>query len=193
VSKTRLEAFSDAVIAILMTIMVLELRPPILNDAGQPVDLTAIGHALPSYVLSFIVVAIYWNNHHHMLHMCTHVNGRILWANMHLLFWLSLVPFVTAWISGPPKTLPWAAYSTVMFLAGISWLLLKLAIIAEQGRESRLKAAYGKDWKGTSSGILTLLAIPLAFLSPYIAIVLNIAVVLTWIVPDRRIESRMRG
>ena len=188
-TKTRLEAFSDGVIAILITIMVLELRPP----AHGPEGFHELKHAFPAYVLSFIVVAIYWNNHHHMLQLCTRVNGRILWANLHLLFWLSLIPFGTAWISEPEGLTAQAAatYAAIAFMAGISWLILKTTIISDQGPHSPLKAAYGADWKGVSSGIISLLSIPLAFVHPYITIALQVIIVLTWIVPDRRIESRV--
>src|SRR5215467_288870 len=146
-SKTRLEMFSDGVIAILITIMVLELRPPNMSAAEPYRELR---HAFPCYVLSFFVLAMYWNNHHHMMQLCSRVNGRIMWANMCLLFWLSLIPFTTAWLSEPAGVTSQAAaaYSVVAFMAGMSWLLLKLAIVAEQGPGSALQAAYGKDVKG---------------------------------------------
>src|SRR5215831_8176498 len=142
-SKMRLEMFSDGVIAILITIMVLELRPPNMSAAEPYRELK---HALPCYVLSFFVLAMYWNNHHHMIQLATRVNGRILWANMCLLFWLSLVPFTTAWLSEPEGVTSQAAaaYSFVAFMAGISWRLLKDSIVAEQGTASPLQAAYGK-------------------------------------------------
>jgi uncharacterized membrane protein len=189
VGKTRLEMFSDGVIAILITIMVLELRPPTGEHGYEELK-----HAFPAYVLSFFVLAIYWNNHHHMMQLCTRVNGRILWANMCLLFSLSLVPFATAWISDRDgiTSQSAAAYGVVAFMAGISWLLLKTAIITEQGPNSALKAAYGADWKGLSSGLLTFLSIPLAFVQPYLSIAMQVVVVLTWIIPDKRIESRVR-
>ena len=189
-SKTRLEAFSDGVVAILITIMVLELRPPVFSPTGQP-DFHELRHTLPAYVLSFLVVAIYWNNHHHMLHLCTRVTCRILWANLHLLFWLSLIPFTTAWISSGLHAWPWAAYGVVTFMAGIAWLMLKWAIIGDQGESSPLKAALGADWKGRVSGLLSLASIPLAFVHPVISIALQVTMVLMWIIPDTRIESRV--
>jgi uncharacterized membrane protein len=190
VSKTRLETFSDGVIAILITIMVLELRPP---DVSAVAPYHELKRAFPAYLLSFVVLAIYWNNHHHMLQLCTRVNGKIMWANMHLLFWLSLVPLGTAWISDPHglTSVAAAAYAVIAFMAGISWLVLKTTIVAEQGPDSPLQAAYGSDWKGRASGFLTLAAIPLAFVHPYITIAIQVIVVLMWIIPDRRIESRV--
>jgi len=188
-NKTRLEAFSDGVIAILITIMVLELRPPVhLEDAAVR---QLFGHSLPAYVLSFVMLAMYWNNHHHMLHTVTHVNGKILWANSHLLFWLSLVPLVTAWISEELTSWSAAAYAFVAFMAGLAWLVLRLAIVADQGANSTLQAAVGRDWKGRASGLITLIAIPLAFVHPYITIFLMAVIWLIWIIPDRRIESRI--
>jgi TMEM175 potassium channel family protein len=187
-NKTRLEAFSDGVIAILITIMVLELRPPIGLD---PFALGKFKHALAAYILSFVMLAIYWNNHHHMLHTCTHVNGRILWANSYLLFWLSLVPFVTAWISDELTSWSAAAYGFVAFMAGIAWLLLRRAIVADQGPDSPLQAAVGKDWKGRLSGLMSFISIPLAFVHPYITMTLMAVMWLVWVIPDRRIESRI--
>jgi uncharacterized membrane protein len=185
-----MEAFSDGVIAILITIMVLELRPP-WNEATEAYNFHELQHAFPAYVLSFVGLAIYWNNHHHMMHACTRVNGRILWTNMHLLFWLSLFPLVTAWISTRLDSWSAAAYGGVGFMSGIGWMLLKGAIIAEQGPDSRLKAAIGDDWKGRISGLAYLISVPLAFVHPYITISIQVAVALMWIIPDRRIESQI--
>jgi uncharacterized membrane protein len=187
-SKSRLEAFSDGVIAILITIMVLELRPP------HGSDFAALRETLPaflSYVLSFVYLGIYWNNHHHMLHLTKRVTGGILWANLHLLFWLSLVPFVTAWMGenhNAPQ--PTALYGVVMVLAAISYTLLQRTIIAHQADGAQLATAIGGDFKGKISILLYVLAIPTAlFVSPWVADVLFAAVALTWLVPDRRIEK----
>jgi uncharacterized membrane protein len=185
-SKNRLEAFSDGVLAIIITIMVLELKVP------HGVELAALKPLLPvfmSYVLSFIYVGVYWNNHHHLLHSTKHVSGGILWANLHLLFWLSLFPFTTGWIGeNHVAPAPVAVYGFVLLMAAIAYLILQRAIIALQGRESLLAAAIGADWKGKLSFALYLAAIPLAFVGPWIAIGLYVAVALMWLVPDRRIE-----
>ena len=188
-STTRLEAFSDGVVAILITIMVLELRPP--HDAS----LEALRAVLPtflSYVLSFVFLAIYWNNHHHMLHLTSRVTGGILWANIHLLFWLSLVPFVTAWI-GEHHTapVPTAAYGVVLVLAAFAYTILQRAIIAREGPHSRLAGAIGPDRKGKLSLALYLTAIPLAFVRPVISDVIYATVAAIWLVPDPRIEQRL--
>ena len=187
-SKTRLEAFSDGVIAILITIMVLELRPP------HGTDFAALRETLPaflSYVLSFVYLGIYWNNHHHMLHLTRRVTGGILWANLHLLFWLSLVPFVTAWMGenhNAPQ--PTALYGVVMVLAAISYTLLQRTIIAHQADGAQLAKAIGGDLKGKVSILLYVVAIPMAlWVDPRIADALFAAVALTWLVPDRRIEQ----
>ena len=184
--KNRLEAFSDGVLAIIITIMVLELKVP------HAVELAALKPVLPvflSYVLSFIYVGIYWNNHHHLLHSTQHVSGGILWANLHLLFWLSLFPFTTAWIGeNHVAPTPVAVYGFVLLMAAIAYYILQCAIIARQGRESLLAAALGRDWKGKLSPALYLAAIPLAFVSPWIASGLYVLVALLWLVPDRRIE-----
>jgi uncharacterized membrane protein len=191
--KNRLEAFSDGVIAIIITIMVLELRPP------EGISLSALkSDSLPavftSYFLSFVYVGIYWNNHHHMLHATKKVNGAVLWANLHLLFWLSLFPFATAWMGktwewnmNPPKV-PTASYGFVLLMAAIAYYILQCAIIRNEGRHAMLAAAIGADWKGKLSPVLYLSAIPLAFVSPWISNGLFIAVALIWFVPDRRIE-----
>jgi len=184
--KNRLEAFSDGVLAIIITIMVLELKVP----HGE--DFPALAPLLPvflSYVLSFIYVGIYWNNHHHMFQSTKNVSGGILWANLHLLFWLSLFPFSTAWIGeNHLAALPTAAYGVVLLMAAIAYYVLQQTIIARQGRDSLLKSALGSDWKGRLSPALYLAAIPLAFVSPWIATGLYTFVALMWLVPDRRIE-----
>ena len=187
--KNRLEAFSDGVLAIIITIMVLELKVP------HGVELAALRPVLPvflSYVLSFIYVGIYWNNHHHLLHSAKHVNGGILWANLHLLFWLSLFPFTTGWIGeNHVAPAPVAVYGFVLLMAAIAYLILQRAIIALQGCESLLAMAIGMDWKGKLSFALYLAAIPLAFVNPWIAIALYVAVALMWLVPDQRIERAL--
>jgi uncharacterized membrane protein len=184
--KTRLEAFSDGVIAIIITIMVLELKVP--HGEG----LTALAPLVPvflSYVLSFIYVGIYWNNHHHMLHACHRVNGRILWANLHLLFWLSLFPFATGWMGENHfGALPSAAYGFVLLMAAIAYWILQQQIIRVQGEESILRRAIGSDWKGKLSPILYSLAIVAAFWDQRISQSIYVLLALMWLVPDRRIE-----
>ncbi|MBW8864368.1 MAG: DUF1211 domain-containing protein [Verrucomicrobia bacterium] len=184
--KNRLEAFSDGVIAIIITIMVLELHVP----GGT--DLTALKEKLPvflSYVLSFIYVGIYWNNHHHMFQAVKRVGGGILWANLHLLFWLSLFPFATAW-AGDNHLVPTpvAIYGFVLFMAAVAYKILQQVIICHEGGDSLLARAVGGDWKGKVSPLAYLSAIPLAFVSVWIAIGLYVFVALLWLVPDRRIE-----
>jgi uncharacterized membrane protein len=182
----RLKAFTDGVLAILITIMVLELRAP--HDA----TLTSLRPLVPvvlSYALSFVYLMIYWNNHHHLLHVTQRVTGGILWANAHLLFWLSLVPFVTAWMGENHfAPVPMAAYGVVLFLAGVAYLVLQRVIIASQGPESVLAAAVGRDMKGKLSALGYALAIPAAFIRPWIAGMLFVGVAMMWLVPDRRIE-----
>lgn len=188
--KTRLEAFSDAVIAIIMTIMVLELRIPDTADWGA---LGEIGSKFETYALSFAFLGIYWNNHHHLIHTVERVTGGILWANMHLLFWLSLTPFVTGWMGENHfKPVPTAAYGIVLLLSAIAYYILQSVIIAKQGPESRLKAAVGKDVKGKISPACYAAAIPLAFVNRWVAFGLYVFVALMWLVPDRRIESLLR-
>jgi uncharacterized membrane protein len=183
--KGRLEAFSDGVIAIIITIMVLEMKVPHGSDAAALLPVLPV---FLSYVLSFIYVGIYWNNHHHMLHSVKLVNGAILWANLHLLFWLSLFPFVTGWAGENHFTsMPTALYGVVLFMAAIAYTILQLAIIRQQGRDSVLARAVGRDIKGKLSVMTYLSAIFLAFLSPWIANALYVLVALIWIVPDRRI------
>jgi uncharacterized membrane protein len=187
--KSRLEAFSDGVIAILITIMVLELKVP----HGD--DLRALLPLLPvflSYVLSFVYLGIYWNNHHHMLHATRQVSGSALWANLHLLFWLSLVPFVTGWMGENHfAAVPTALYGVVLLMAAIAYWILQGRIIAAQGSDSPLKAAVGRDFKGKISPVLYVLAIPLAFVSEWIADGIYVVVALMWLVPDRRIERAL--
>ena len=189
-TKTRLEAFSDGVIAILITILVLELKVP------HGTDWDALRPLLPvflTYVLSFINLGIYWNNHHHMLHTATRINGKILWANLHLLFWLSLVPFVTGWMGENHfASLPTAVYGAVMLLSAFAWTILQGAIIAHQGNDSRLASAVGDDVKGKLSVGLYVLAILLAFVQEWMADALYALVALIWLVPDRRIEAVLR-
>jgi uncharacterized membrane protein len=184
--KGRLEAFSDGVIAIIITIMVLELKPP-----HEPTwhALSENWHVFLSYVLSFVYVGIYWNNHHHMLFPCHRVSGAALWANLHLLFWLSLFPFSTAWIGeNHLAPLPTAAYGVVLLMAGVAYLILQRLIIVQQGPDSLLAAAIGRDWKGKLSALAYLAAIPLAFVSPWISIGLYTSAAFTWLIPDRRNE-----
>jgi uncharacterized membrane protein len=189
-SKARMEAFSDAVFAIIMTIMVLELKVP-----HGKVDLAALSGVLPvflSYVLSFVYLSIYWNNHHHLLSVTHQVSGRILWANLHLLFWLSLIPFVTGWMGENRfAPLPTALYGVILLLAACSYLLLQREILVREGRDSMLATAVGKDWKGRVSPLFYALGIALAFLRPWIAGVIYGSVALVWLVPDRRIERKV--
>ncbi len=185
-STGRLEAFSDAVIAILMTIMVLQLALP---KGDRLADLHGLLPVLLTYILSFLYLAIYWNNHHHMLYLTQRVTGAVLWANMHLLFWLSLVPFVTRWIAQYPRSpTPAAIYGIVLIMAAIAYYILVRAIIAGQGRDSLLAAAVGKDFKGRISVVLYAAAIPLAFADVWVAYAIYIAVAAIWVIPDRRIE-----
>jgi uncharacterized membrane protein len=183
----RLKAFTDGVLAIIITIMVLDLRVP--HDAA----LTSLRPLVPvvlSYALSFVYLMIYWNNHHHLLHVTRQVTGGILWANAHLLFWLSLVPFVTAWMGENHfAPVPMAAYGGVLFLAGVAYLVLQRVIILSQGPESVLAAAIGRDMKGKLSALAYALAIPAAFISPWIAGMLFVGVAMMWLIPDRRIED----
>lgn len=186
-SKGRLEAFSDGVIAILITIMVFDLKAPLGTDWDA---LRPLRDAFLSYVLSFLFLGIYWNNHHHMLQAATRVDGKVLWANLHLLFWLSLVPFVTSWQGGSGfESAPTALYGSVMLGAAIAYTLLQRSITAVHGADSVLAAAVGKDLKGILSLLLYCLAIPLSFIHGGIAAGLYVFVALIWFVPDKRIES----
>ncbi len=187
---TRLEAFSDGVVAIIITIMVLELKVP------HAVELAALKPVLPvllSYVLSFIYLGIYWNNHHHLFQATEQVSGGILWANLHLLFWLSLFPFTTAWMGeNHLAAIPTAIYGFVLLMAGLAYYILERAIIAKQGRESFLELAVGKDWKAKLSLALYLAGIPLAFVSSWIASALYVFAALLWLIPDPRIEKALK-
>jgi uncharacterized membrane protein len=184
--KSRLEAFSDGVLAIIITIMVLELKVPHGDDLSALRPLTPV---LLSYVLSFVYIGIYWNNHHHMLHATQRVTGAILWANLHLLFWLSLIPFATGWMGENHfAPAPTALYGVPLLMAAIAYWLLQRIIIATQGRESVLAAAVGRDLKGKLSLILYAIAIPSAFAHPLIAGAIYVGAALMWLVPDRRIE-----
>jgi uncharacterized membrane protein len=186
---TRLEAFSDGVLAIIITIMVLELKVP------HAVELAALKPMLPvllSYVLSFIYLGIYWNNHHHLFQAAEEVSGGILWANLHLLFWLSLFPFTTGWMGeNHLASTPTAVYGFVLLMAAIAYYILQRAIIAKQGRDSLLASAVGVDWKGKLSPVLYLVAIPLAFVNSWIASGLYVFVALLWLIPDPRIEREL--
>jgi TMEM175 potassium channel family protein len=187
--KSRLEAFSDGVIAILITIMVLELKVP------QEATREALRPLLPvflAYVLSFVNLGIYWNNHHHMLNVAERVTGRILWANLHLLFWLSLFPFCTGWMGANHfATLPTATYGLVSLGAAVAYYILQSAIISDQGKDSRLASALGDDLKGKLSPVMYLAAIPFAFLNRWISFGLYVTVALIWLIPDRRIEASL--
>ncbi len=186
----RLEAFSDGVLAIIITIMVLELQVP------HRTDLAALEQILPvflTYVLSFVFVGIYWNNHHHMLQLTEHVNGAILWANLHLLFWLSLTPFVTGWMGQNHfAPVPTATYGVVLLMSAVAYTVLQAAIVHHQGPASRLKAAVKDDKKGKVSLVAYGVAIPAAFVHPVISCALYVFVALVWLVPDRRIERVVR-
>jgi TMEM175 potassium channel family protein len=185
-TRNRLEAFSDGVMAIIITIMVLELRPP----SGVAIaDLGPLVPKLLSYLLSFVFVAIYWNNHHHLLHAVQRVDGRVLWANVHLLFWLSLVPFVTAWMGehgAAPMTV--SAYGAVLLLSAVAYFLLTVTLRRLHGKDSVLARALGADWKGKASVVAYVVAILLAFENRWAAIAIYVAVALVWLIPDRRIE-----
>jgi uncharacterized membrane protein len=190
VGKGRLEAFSDGVIAILITIMVLELKVPHGTDWDSLRSLTPV---LLTYILSFVYIGIYWNNHHHMLQTVHRIDGRTLWANLHLLFWLSLVPFVTGWMGENHfAPLPTAVYGAVMLLSGGAYTILQAAIVSAEGPGSTLKKAVGRDFKGKVSMVLYAFAIPLAFVNEWIADAIYVVVALVWLVPDRRIEAQLK-
>jgi uncharacterized membrane protein len=185
-TKARLEAFSDGVIAILITIMILELKTP---QGATWSSLRDVVPPLLTYVLSFVLLGIYWTNHHHMLHLAERVNGAVLWANLHLLFWLSLVPFVTQWMGANHyEAVPTALYGVVLVCSAVAYTILQQTIIAAQGQGSTLARAIGSDRKGKISIVLYLSAIPLAFVNPIISDLLYVIVAVVWFVPDRRIE-----
>ncbi len=188
-SKSRLEAFSDGVIAIIITIMVLEIRVPLGSNLS---NLEPLFPVMLSYILSFGFMGIYWSNHHHLLHTIKHVNGKILWANLHLLFWLSLVPFVTKWLGEQGlQSWPVALYGIVLFFSAGSYFLLVRTIICHQGKESALKKALGEDIKGKISVLIYAVSIPLAFIVPIVSCLGYIAVALMWAIPDKRIEEML--
>jgi uncharacterized membrane protein len=189
-TKNRMEAFSDGVIAILITIMVLELGVP----HGVELDaLAPIGPVLLSYIVSFAYLGIYWNNHHHLLQAAHHVDGRILWANLHLLFWLSLVPFGTAWMGENSfAPIPVAAYGVILLAAALAYYLLVRALIAREGQDSLLAKAIGNDNKGKVSPLLYAASIPIALVLPWLAFAIYVLVAMIWLVPDLRIERQMR-
>jgi TMEM175 potassium channel family protein len=188
-SKGRFEAFSDGVIAVIITIMVLDMKVP----HGESIE--ALSPVLPvflSYVLSFVYVGIYWNNHHHMLHATSKVTGAILWANLHLLFWLSLIPFTTGWMGENHfAAAATALYGVVLLMAAIAYWILQQLIISSQGHESMLKKAIGHDWKGRVSPVLYAIAIPMAFVSRWVSLGLYVLVAFLWLIPDRRIERTL--
>ena len=187
----RLEAFSDGVIAIIITIMVLELRPP--HETSWPA-LLGLAPIFACYAVSFVFLAIYWNNHHHLLQTARTVNGAILWANTHLLFWLSLIPFTTAWMGEHAfAPVPTACYGIVLLMAAVAYELLLRILIAAHGEDSVLRRAVGGNRKGRLSLLLYAAAIPVAFFAPWIAVGLYLTVALIWLVPDRRIERRLRS
>lgn len=184
--KSRMETFFDGVVAIIITIMVLEMKVP----HGESFEaLSPLVPVLLSYVLSFVYLGIYWNNHHHMMHATHRVTGSMLWANLHLLFWLSLIPFTTGWMGENHfAKLPAAAYGLVLLMSGVAYLILQQRIIASQGKDSLLKKAVGSDWKGKLSPVLYTVAILLAFVSSWLSMAVYVFVAIMWVVPDRRIE-----
>jgi uncharacterized membrane protein len=190
-TKNRLEAFSDGVIAILITIMILELKTPHGDDLAA---LRPLVTPMLSYLLSFVYLGIYWNNHHHMLHATERVNGAILWANMHLLFWLSLIPFATAWMGeAHGASLPTACYGVIMIASAIAYTILQLTIVAHHGPDSKLARAIGSDLKGKISLACYAASIAAAFWEPNVSRALFVTVALIWLVPDRRIERKLQN
>jgi uncharacterized membrane protein len=189
-SKSRLEAFSDGVLAIIITIMVLELTVP---HSPSLYELVPLIPKFSSYAFSFMILGIYWNNHHHLLQAIKHVDGRVLWANMHLLFWLSLIPFGTGWM-GENNFAPWpvAVYGILLLLAAVAYYILVRALIALHGRESVIATAVGKDFKGKVSVVIYFVAIPIALINSWIACALYVLVAIIWLIPDRRIEKALR-
>jgi len=186
-SKGRLEAFSDGVIAVIITIMVLEMKPPPSPSASA---LVSAAPAFLTYLLSFVFVGIYWNNHHHLLHAVHHIDGSILWANLHLLFWLSLAPFVTAWMGqNHLAPVPEAAYGGVLLCDAVAYFVLTRVLLSAHGKDSKLAKALGNDFKGKVSMFIYAAAIPLAFVHPLLSCLLYVLVAIMWLVPDRRIEK----
>jgi uncharacterized membrane protein len=189
-TTTRLEAFSDGVIAVIITIMVLELRAPDGND------LAALRPLLPvflSYLISFVFIGIYWNNHHHLLHAARHINGAIMWANLHWLFWLSLTPFLTAWVGrNPGESLPAALYGVNLVMAAVAYTILARTIVAHEGRESALAKALGSDFKGNVSIGIYVLGVLLSFVTGWLSYAMYVLVALIWLIPDRRIEDKVK-
>ena len=190
-TKNRLEAFSDGVIAIIITIMVLELKVP---HGTAFADLVQLVPVFLSYLLSFVFVAIYWNNHHHMLHAAHRINGGVLWANTHLLFWLSLVPFTTGWMGeNELAPIPVALYGVVLLMAGAAYFILARVLVAQHDKDAPISRAIGRDCKGVISLILYATAVPLAFFIPWGAIAIYVIVAIMWVIPDRRIERVLAG
>jgi uncharacterized membrane protein len=189
-SKGRLEAFSDGVIAIIITIMVLEMKVP---HGASVAALQPLVPVFISYVLSYVMIGIYWNNHHHLFHAVEHVNGRILWRNLHLLFWLSQVPFATGWMGENHfAPMPTALYGVVMLMSGVAYYFLVRAILAHHGRNSRVATALGRDFKGKVSVLIYVVAVPLAFVNRWVSGALYVLVAMIWFVPDKRIEQHLR-
>jgi uncharacterized membrane protein len=190
-TKGRMEAFTDGVIAIIITIMVLEMKVPAGADFKA---LLAEAPIFLAYALSFVNVGLFWNNHHHVMHASERVDGKVLWANLFLLFWLTLVPFAVRWINDTHiAPLPTAAYGATLFMAGIGYMALERCLIAVNGPKSKLALAIGAEWKGRGSMLAYLVAIPLAFVTPWASIAIYVANALIWFIPDRRIESRLKA
>ena len=188
-NKSRMEAFSDGVLAVIITIMVLEMKSP---HGATPSALRPMVPIFLSYVLSFVYIGIYWNNHHHLLHATQRVNGATLWANLHLLFWLSLIPFVTGWMGENHfAALPTSLYGVVLLMAAFAYLILQRAIIAREGRGSSLAGAIGSDWKGKLSILCYFAAIGLAFVNPWLSDALYVFVAVMWLIPDHRVERAL--
>lgn len=190
-NSDRLKAFTDGVVAVIITIMVLEMKPP---EGATLEDLLKVAPVFVSYVLSFIYVAIYWNNHHHFFALTPQVNGAVMWANLHLLFWLSLVPFATAWAGEHPLQ-PWpsAAYGAILLACALAWYLMQIAIFRAQGPDSDLRRATGRDWKGKSSPVACAVAIGVSFIEPGIAALIYAAVAAVWLIPDLRVNRVIAG
>ncbi len=187
--KGRLEAFSDGVIAIIITIMVLELKVP---EGHKLKDLAVVWPVFVNYIMSFIYIGIYWNNHHHMFHAVRSINGAVLWANLHLLFWLSMVPFVSSWMGKYPfDELPMALYGFVLLMNAIAYTLLVIVLIRHEGKNSALATALGKDWKGKVSLLFYCIAIAFAWINTYVSFGLYVLVACIWFIPDRRIERKL--